>query len=67
MAESLGLGKSEVEMILNAEDDNAFTLDDEGIGFGNWFVPVDDLYGAEGFGSCCVDEPIAGLQRLNLL
>ncbi len=67
MAESLGLGKSEVEMILAAEDDNAFTVDDEGVGFGNWVVPVDDLYGAEGFGSCCVDEPISGLQRLNLI
>lgn len=64
------LSKSELERILMIEDPRAFAVEDSGLAVGEWSADIAALEETRdyfmGFGSCSIEEPLAGLARAGL-
>lgn len=67
LAESNALGRKCVQEILESEDASQFEFSDEGLVAFGCQVDACTLHGASGFGSCSIEEPLEGLERLGLL
>lgn len=65
------LNRREVAMVLELDEADSFRFFEDHAQIADWRLDMDDLddfwglFG--GFGSCSVDEPVAGLRRLGLL
>ncbi|MCB8931977.1 MAG: hypothetical protein H6534_00915 [Chthonomonadaceae bacterium] len=71
LAEANELSRQDVAAILVESSPNAFTFDAAGLGWGEFHADLEAITEMRslltGFGSCSIDEPLQGLERLGLL
>lgn len=71
MAESHDLSSKEIERVLEERDGSRFEFGESGFGWKDWGASLDDIESIRGllvsFGSCSVEEPLDGLDELDLL